>query len=615
MFGRKKMYKKGLADAMKAYEAFGKKQEAALEKIVQDFKNSNKELDAKLKALGEDIIAVYDYLDKSEKAALYKLCTPMDLKELEEPERRLLIAVLCQLADDEGSRYNSDQRKFVNAIRRYLEIPNPQTFADYSAIEEIDSLDIQETIMRVCLEFMYLQDADEMSDDQEAFFDNFAVSKRQAKLIEFDVIRQFHMFGAEGVAEKYGSETVQDNTVSENEKVDEVITDNIAASEKINNPYVGIPLEIADKINIDNNYYETSDYVIYSNEFGRKWFKFDKRIKHKYEFNLMKELDWYTIEINGFRGYPAIDYYENKLYIENDYSLYQIDLKNDEKTKVETNMDIRHIYANQGYVVITVGNIEAKTYIYNMNSGDNHELKDYSGKTIGDLTCCCINNNILYFIASGGQCYLHESGGNLDNWFCAYSLIDKSIKRICKMDGYTLNLYEKSENIFMVKQSHNSYIKIYSFDICNEAFEEVVNYYYDCIVKSTPKYIYYLNKSGEYPIFIFNCETLTTTKIAIGCFYAHNTGLFKTKWEKHEGRFQLIGEWLYYNKEYHDYNSSENTIYRVSTNTPLENTKFTKPTDKNSIIPIPTIGSAVSAAVFSALGGIGVSQYDPKQKK
>lgn len=230
MFGRKKMYKKGLADAMKAYEAFGKKQEAALEKIVQDFKNSNKELDAKLKALGEDIIAVYDYLDKSEKAALYKLCTPMDLKELEEPERRLLIAVLCQLADDEGSRYNSDQRKFVNAIRRYLEIPNPQTFADYSAIEEIDSLDIQETIMRVCLEFMYLQDADEMSDDQEAFFDNFAVSKRQAKLIEFDVIRQFHMFGAEGVAEKYGridevvesleekEDTNEEKTVNKNNK-------------------------------------------------------------------------------------------------------------------------------------------------------------------------------------------------------------------------------------------------------------------------------------------------------------------------------------------------------------------------------------------------------------
>ena len=62
MFGRKKMYKKGMEDAMRAYEQLGKKQEAA-------------------------------------KAALYNLCTPKDIKDLGDSERRMLLAILYQLAD------------------------------------------------------------------------------------------------------------------------------------------------------------------------------------------------------------------------------------------------------------------------------------------------------------------------------------------------------------------------------------------------------------------------------------------------------------------------------------------------------------------------------------
>lgn len=33
MFGNRKMYKRGLADAMQAYEGFSEKQQAALEKL------------------------------------------------------------------------------------------------------------------------------------------------------------------------------------------------------------------------------------------------------------------------------------------------------------------------------------------------------------------------------------------------------------------------------------------------------------------------------------------------------------------------------------------------------------------------------------------------------
>ena len=51
MFGTKKMYKKGLADAMSAYEAFGKKQEDALAEIRKEVREGKSQLEDALSGL------------------------------------------------------------------------------------------------------------------------------------------------------------------------------------------------------------------------------------------------------------------------------------------------------------------------------------------------------------------------------------------------------------------------------------------------------------------------------------------------------------------------------------------------------------------------------------
>lgn len=211
MFGRKKMYKKGLADAMHAYEDFGKKQEAALEYMREEVRSGNKKLEDALTSLGDDLNGIYKYLNSKEKAALYHLSTPMDLKELDAEDKRLLLAVLYQLAEDEGEKLTDDQRTYIRSVQKYMEVTNPQTFADFSAIENIDSIDVQKTFLRVSLEFLYLQDGDELSDAQEEFFDYFSVNKKQATVVENEVSRLFNAVGPEGVAEKYGfvPETIQ----------------------------------------------------------------------------------------------------------------------------------------------------------------------------------------------------------------------------------------------------------------------------------------------------------------------------------------------------------------------------------------------------------------------
>lgn len=219
MFGRKKMYKKGLADAMQAYEAFGKKQEDALAYMREEVRSGNKELKEALAGLGDELNGIYKYLNAQEKAALYQLSTPMDLKELDDADKRLLLAVLYQLAENEESALTDNQRAYIRSVQKYLEITNPQTFADLSAIENIDSIDVQKTFLRVVLEFYYLQDGDELNDEQEEIFDYFSVNKKQATIIENEVSRLFNAVGPEGVAEKYGyvpEEAVQNDDNAEN---------------------------------------------------------------------------------------------------------------------------------------------------------------------------------------------------------------------------------------------------------------------------------------------------------------------------------------------------------------------------------------------------------------
>lgn len=207
MFGRRKMYKKGLADAMRAYEAFGNKQEAAIAHMREEIRKGQKleeALNDTIASLGDDIAGLYNYLNSQEKKALYHLSTPLDIKDLDKEEQQFLLAILYQLASDEGDLLTDHQRMFIRSVQRYLEITNPQTEADLSAVGDIDSLEVQKAFLQTALEFFYLQDGDELSEAQEEFLSVFSVNKRQAILIEERVSRLFNIVKADGIAEKYG---------------------------------------------------------------------------------------------------------------------------------------------------------------------------------------------------------------------------------------------------------------------------------------------------------------------------------------------------------------------------------------------------------------------------
>lgn len=226
MIGRKKLYKAGLADGIQISEAISKKQEEAIAYVREEVRSGNQlgsAMSEAIASLGDNIAGLYKYLNSKEKAALYHLNTPIDIKELGEYEKHLLVAMLIELSNDESSSITENQRTYTRAIMQYLEIKNPDLTAQSvplsNRINSIDSINVQKTFLRVALEFFYLQDNDELSDTQEDFLDCFPLKKETAAEIKSEVSRLFSAVGAEGIAEKYGYIPLEEPEIAEQSEI------------------------------------------------------------------------------------------------------------------------------------------------------------------------------------------------------------------------------------------------------------------------------------------------------------------------------------------------------------------------------------------------------------
>ena len=175
----KKDYKQGMADAMESYVPFGEKQEAAIRHVGDQVKQTADKVDK----LGGKIGDLVDYISDREKAALYKLNTPVDIADMEDAEKRVLLAVLYQLSTNEEPT-TSAQQNFIRAVQQYLKIYNPQTMIDLGAVENIDSSSAAQAILQTVLEFFYLgADLEETLEKYDDFLCCFHVSRMTEKRV------------------------------------------------------------------------------------------------------------------------------------------------------------------------------------------------------------------------------------------------------------------------------------------------------------------------------------------------------------------------------------------------------------------------------------------------
>ncbi len=196
----KKDYKKGMSDAVEAYEGFGKKQEAAIEHVAGEVAKAAGKMDK----LGDKIGEIKDYITDQEKAALYKLNTPVDIAALGNNEKRILLAVLYQLSADE-EELTEEQQGYVRAVQQYLKIYNPQTEIDMGAVENIKDIAAQKAVLQTVLEFFYLgAHPGTYSEDQLEFLDCFQVNRKTRREISDHIKAIVETVGVQGLAEKYG---------------------------------------------------------------------------------------------------------------------------------------------------------------------------------------------------------------------------------------------------------------------------------------------------------------------------------------------------------------------------------------------------------------------------
>lgn len=238
MFNRK--YKKGLADAAKAYEAFGKKQEEALKHILEEVRQGKQDMQSALKEIDGHIDNIYDYLQSKEKATLYTVYTPFDLKKLGEKERLFLVGSLFRLAMDKVP--NEDQQNYLRAVQKYLEIKEPPFGTDPMAIENIEDLPTQKAILQAVLEFLYLQGGDSYDETelQQEFLDAFSVNNRGRQEIMEHIELLYTATGAKGLAEKYGYVPEEEDDDTQDTDVNKVTqTDFIDLADHIKDKIVG----------------------------------------------------------------------------------------------------------------------------------------------------------------------------------------------------------------------------------------------------------------------------------------------------------------------------------------------------------------------------------------
>lgn len=508
---------------------------------------------------------------------MYQLSTPMDIKDFDDPEKRLLLAVLYQLADDEGISVTDEQRAYIRSVKRYLEIANPQTDIDLSAVENIDSIDVQKAFLQVVLEFFYLQEGDELSDAQEEFLSYFSVNKKQAELIEIRVSRLYNSMGAIGLAEKYGyvPEKLEESTVSEPNAAEEVgnIEDPNVASD--------VPDSIADMIfkilGTNTKYVETENYFVYEKLSGSPYL-LDVLKKPEGIYAISKKTGEQSCLLSP-SSYPnqccsRLDHWVSIIDSDDIYAFFS-------ETVGANSASVYTINAATGELVAT--NIKADPS--NVATG-NREFFIHS-ENFGKLVC-------VDFIKKQQFRLLHEDH-NTNDRVCTtkalyftdyksskkqlveYSFDNHSEQKLAMLPHQygTEAMSHYDETVFMLLGTDYGYCLGY-VDLKTREYVQIENAIslVENSIRKHPDGWLFLRKDKDFEIEFFDFNAKKVIALAQDCGYKEweEGSIFsKGSWRRVANQFIRIGDWVYYQK------GKKKLDTKVHINRPMEYEPISEP--------------------------------------
>ncbi len=528
MFSKK--YKKGMADAAKAYEAFGKKQEDALKHILEEVREGKRNLEDALKDLDGNINNLYDYLQSKEKANLYTVYTPFDIAELDKMEKLFLAGALLSLAWDKTP--TEAQKKFNSSILRYLDIKDPPSGINVLAIEHIDSTSAQKAIYQVILEYLILQNSDSYDETelQQSFLDTFNLNTKARESIAKYVELLYLATGSEGLAEKYGYVVEE-----ENESADNNITDSSEEEKRLEKEAAFIVLK--EDYNIKYNKVILKDYIWYRSGGS-------DHIVNK-NTSSIENIDW--IDIRGIGDTVvfenlccATDYVNDKTFL--------LNFDNQKSNLINFSKRVKLLTMNQQWL-IAIDNSNNNLIVYDLNSNAINTFNVW-----GDSAY--IFDDVVYIINHSTVFKCNLATNEYEKIFDIFELSDELKKRYDYSGSngrirdsliYQNKLYLLGEVGEWSLHWNVKKIYIYSIPLDNPTqYENVADniYAYQSMGGSTDLFkfdsgwVFIIEDekyscSPKFYLAIFSCETNDIKKLAKGCGEKNVTkaGLFKNKTE------------------------------------------------------------------------------------
>jgi len=190
-------FKKGMAVGVKPFEAKFAQYAEALNRLEKKFGADWN----KTKAVADQIL---NSIEATERERLYGKYTQVDIGKLNSVYKEFLIAILYTLSSETSNEF---QQSYIRSVKKHLGINiTPVSINDFSEIEKITDLIVQEAIFQSCVEYLFLYNGDVTFFDkyEESLFSHFSILLKQKLIIWENVLHIYFAVGPLGLAEKYG---------------------------------------------------------------------------------------------------------------------------------------------------------------------------------------------------------------------------------------------------------------------------------------------------------------------------------------------------------------------------------------------------------------------------
>ena len=546
MFNKK--YKKGMADAAKAYEAFGKKQEDALKHILEEVRQGKRDLESVLRELNGNIDGLYDYINSKEKAHLYSVYTPFDILNLNKNDRLFLVGVLCRLTVDKAP--NENQQNYIRAVQKYLDVKEPPFGIDPMYIETIEDIPTQKAILQTVLEYLCLQDGDcyDETEYQQEFLDAFSVNAKGRKEIMDHIDLLYTATGAKGLAEKYGyvpeeessavGKNVPDSSVSIEgnfQNASEELLDQIFTGKVIGRS-IGICVETENHI---ITFPDRNPFNFFGAAFMGKSYKSSILASKKtLEESTVENLSW----VNDAR---KLEVAEDTVIIEcggNEKTIETLDLHSgNRKILAKGGIDLTLLRTKNNYIVYSKGqNTDVFVYVYNVLTEKTQSVMMPTERYAYYTKTADIVNDSLYLVDSECMVYQFDLGNNI--------LLNQQWK--IAIPGWTVRALRISgTQAFCWSQKGNYEPFLSQINLENGQYTQLASVSKDSLLWEKNIYNdYFIYREGNngplYGIDLRNFHIVKFTETVSGDAY-------------------YIGDWIYFQREGSEW-------YKVNVNRPLQ---------------------------------------------